>query len=139
TRACTSTNPKATRAFLARWRRARSPPWRATRTGRGTRRTSAARRRARRAWRSSLRRMARARSASRAARRRARSLLKGAEPVAQQRGAGVGGLLRVELGGHERPVLGRGHERLAVLGPGHHRLREPLARLQLPLAHRVRV
>ena len=47
-----------------------------------------------------------------------------ADPVAQQRGAGVAGLLGVELGGRQRAVLDGGHEPVAaVLGPGHQRVR----------------
>ena len=44
------------------------------------------------------------------------------EPVGQQLGAGVAALLRVELGGRQRPVLHAGDEPVAVLGPGHLRL-----------------
>ncbi len=43
---------------------------------------------------------------------------KGLHPVVQQAGAGVPGLFRVELGSAQRPVLDRGDERGAVLGPG---------------------
>ena len=51
-----------------------------------------------------------------------------ADPVAQQPGAGVAGLLRVELGRRQRAVLHRGHERLAVLRPGDQRRREAAGR-----------
>ena len=44
------------------------------------------------------------------------------DPVAQQRGAGVAGLLRVELGGPQRAQLDGGDERVAVLGQRHQSL-----------------
>lgn len=54
--------------------------------------------------------------------------------------AGVAGLLGVELGGPERAVLDRRHERLPVRGPGDQRRVDPRAvRLQLPVPHPVGV
>src|ERR1700678_3126716 len=43
---------------------------------------------------------------------------KGLQPVSQQRGACVAGLLRVELGRGQHTPFGRRGELLAVLGPG---------------------
>ena len=43
------------------------------------------------------------------------------EPVASSCGAGVAGLLRVELGGGQRAVLDRGDERARRGRPGHQR------------------
>ena len=84
-------------------------------------------------------------SRSRSARRWARSLLmrrahRVRDPVAQQRGAGVAGLLRVELGGGQRAVLDRGDEPVAaVLGPGHQRGAGAVVGDQRPVAHAVGV
>ena len=64
--------------------------------------------------------LAHARSARRR-RRWSRRTANGGEPVAQQRRAGVAGLLRVELGRRQAARLDRGHERPAVDGRGHQR------------------
>ena len=64
----------------------------------------------------------------------------GGHPVAQQRGAGVAGLLRVELGRRQRTVLDGGDEPVAaVLGPGHQRRPGAVVGLQRPVAHAVGV
>src|SRR5690349_12078130 len=61
-------------------------------------------------------------------------------PVAQEPGAGVAGLLGVELRGPQRPVLDRGHEPVAtVLAPGDQWRAGAAVGLELPAADAVGV
>src|SRR6195952_1300153 len=66
--------------------------------------------------------------------------LEGGYPTRETLGAGIAGLLGVELGRRQRPVLHRRHETVtAVLGPGDHRRPERAGGLELPAANRVGV